>query len=205
MGARSLPAPPGSQRDEPQGGGPPPDGAARPGPLTLPPGHRPRDPRWAWGVSVAVVILGLVLYAIVHSGGGGSNPLVATPPSWGPLTLRQVAIATGRATGGRRPRSASWLSAQRGQALEALGLPQTAGTPSANPAEADYVLILTGDFRGPGERPLPGSAASGPYLVAFVRGFDGHVTATLVSATNPAPALAHAGLLHPLPVGRFRL
>jgi hypothetical protein len=151
-----------------------------------------------------VVVLALLLYAVLRSsGGGGGGSVGVAAPRWGPLTLRTVAIDAARSAGGHRPSSASWLTTERGAALRALGLPATTGPSADGPAEAEYVVVLAGDFRGPGAAALPGSAASGPYMAVFVRGFDGHVTGTLISGTNPAPALARAGLLHRLPVRRF--
>jgi hypothetical protein len=152
-------------------------------------------------VSAAVVALALILYFVARPLGQGT-PSAARAPSWGAVTLAQVAVRAAQADGETRPSGATWLPAQRSAAIAALGLPATAA--GATPDEADFVVVMRGRFtQGRGAGALPGSEAQGGYLVAFVRGFDGKLHGSLIRAGDPAEALARIGLSHPLRLFAF--
>ena len=158
--------------------------------MALPPEHRVRDVRWAWAVSVGVVVLGLVLYLLTHpiAGGTGQPGL----PSWGGTTLAHIAVQTAKAEGDARPTAAYWLYTTRPLTLAALHAGGGSG------AEAEYVVLMHGHFAGHAPTALPGSAARGGFLVVLVRGFDGHVTGTFITGQDPQAALSGIGAVRPL-------
>jgi len=176
----------------------PADPALPSGPIPLPRGHRPRDPRWAWVVSLAVVVLGLAVYYVTRPPSVAGLQRSATP-AWGSLTLTHVALGVASAAGDAHPQDAVWLSAARPAVLQALGAPPETS------ADAEFVVALQGQFRAApaAAQPLAGSAAAGAYLVVLVRAFDGTLSGALVTSTDPNPALGRIAILHPLRLFRF--
>jgi hypothetical protein len=198
MGRGTVPpAVPSGEVDQPEAGPGPGEVPVEPGPLTLPADRRDRDPRWAWLVAAGVILLGLILFALTRPPGPALGRPVP-PPSWGPLTLRRVALDAARAAGDAHPRQAFWVSTRKGDALALL-----TGQPSDSP-EAVYLVLLRGHFRQGGEGWLAGSLPAGPHLVVLVRGFDGLVVGRGIVG-DPPPDLARLGIVRPLPLGLARL
>ncbi len=168
-------------------------GAEESGPLVLPEDLRPRaEPRWAWTVAVAVVVLSLILYAFTRPPSAPRVPHQPAP-TWGGLNLVQVARTEAKAAGDPSPRAAVWVSTSRGDALQLL-----TGQAGSGAAESEYVLAVQGHFReGSGPSWLAGSLANGPRLILLVRAFDGTVDGRMITAAS-APDLSHLGPVQPL-------
>jgi hypothetical protein len=173
----------------------PPGALPASGPLPLPPGYRSRDPRWAWAVSLAVVALALALYVFTRPPTLGAEQ-GAPQPTWGALTLAHVAQSAATAAGEAHPRNAVWLFAARGAALGAL-----TGTATQD-AEAEYVVMMIGQFQLDPSAALAGTSTRGSRLVVLVRAFDGTVTGEMATDADLTPALSRVGSFHPL---RFSL
>ncbi len=162
----------------------------RSGPIPLPSSSAQR--RWRpWLVTVAVVFCLLLLYAFTRPA-TVNQARNAAPPTWGRLTLAQVALRASGQAGETRPRDALWLRTQRSAALRVL-----TGTTSDN-YEAEFLVALQGHFQlGPGtEDRLAGSLASGPNLIILVRAFDGVVDGRTV--LSRLPGIGVLGVERPL-------
>ncbi len=162
------------------------------------PVHVPRRrrgvPLLGWIMVGVVTLLALLLY--IGTRQYAPSPLNAPPPTWGPLTLAQVAVRASRAAGEVRPTGAVWVSTLRMDAV-----PYLTGRSSSNP-EADFLVALRGHFHasGPVGVRLPGSLLQGNRLVLLVRGFDGHVTGLMIT-DRPLARLRGLGIVHPLSLG----
>ena len=163
----------------------------QPGPIRIPARLHGRSALVGWAVSLAVVVLALVVYVFTRPPSPASLH-AAPPPTWGSLSLKQVALTEARAAGDPHPKAASWLFSHRDRVLRVL-----TGNPGAS-AQAEFVVFLTGSFRGNalGAR-LPGSQPAGHRLILLVSAFDGRVTGTLVT-DQPIPGLTSLGIVHPL-------
>lgn len=165
----------------------------RPGPITLPPRSAKLGTRAGWAVAAAVAVLAAVIYFVTRP----TVPLrQATPaPTWGTLTLTQVALTQARRAGDAHPRQATWLSTYLNQALAVLA----PGTTSSS--EAVFVVTLHGQFQPAASAgALHGSLARGPVLILLVAGFDGAVDGWQVTSAPP-PGLASLGVSHRLALG----
>lgn len=167
------------------------EGVRRPGPIRVPARLRGRSALVGWAVSLAVILLALVVYVFTRPP-APSSLHAAPPPTWGSLSLKQVALTEARAAGDPHPTAANWLFSHRDRVLQVL-----TGSPGAS-AQAEFVVFLTGSFRGNALRArLPGSQPAGHRLILLVSAFDGRVTGTLVT-DQPLPGLTSLGIVHPL-------
>ena len=175
------------------------EGAGRPGPLRVP-GSRAAGiaQRIGWLLAGLVLLLAVVLFVASRAGPQSAPPgppIASALPSWGPLTLAQVARSAAAAAGEPHPTNAFWLLTRR-----SLAVAYITGQPEAS-AEADYLVGMHGMFSlRPGPTTLAGSRQVGSLMLVLVRGFDGRVVGRWVGNRN-LTGLRSLGIPHTLSLG----